>query len=56
MKFRIKIEAHKEKIKKEYIIEASNAEEFSMELARVEREWVIQTGILNFTSTAVKIE
>ena len=26
------------------------------ELARVEREWVMETGILNFTSTMFKIE
>lgn len=56
IKFKIEIEAHKEKNKKEYIIEASDAEEFSRELARIEREWVTETGILNFTSTVVKIK
>ena len=56
MKFKIEIEAHKGKIKKGYVIEASNGEEFSRELARVEREWVMETGILNFISTTYKIE
>ena len=56
MKFKIEIEAHRGKIKREYIIEASNGEEFSRELARIEREWVIETGILNFTSTMYEIE
>jgi hypothetical protein len=41
MKFKIEIEAHKEKIKKEYIKEASNKEEYSRELARIEREWML---------------
>ena len=56
MKFKIEVEAHKGKIKREYVVEASNGEELSRELARVEREWVIETGILNFTSTTFKIE
>jgi hypothetical protein len=55
-KFKIEIEAHREKIKREYVIEASNKEEYSRELARIEREWIIETGILNFTSTVFKIE
>ena len=54
MKFKIEIEAHKEKIKKEYIIAASDAEEFSRELVRIEREWVIETGILNFTTLRLR--
>ena len=56
MKFKIEIEAHKGKIKRDYVVEASNGEEFSRELARIETEWVMETGILNFTSTTYKIE
>ena len=56
MKFKIEIEVDKGKVKREYIVEASNREEFSKELASIEREWVIETGILNFTSTTFKIE
>ena len=56
MKFKIEVEAQNGKIKREYVVEASDGEEFSKELARVEREWVIETGILNFTSTTFKIE
>lgn len=56
MKFKIGIEAHKGKVKREYIVEASNGEEFSRELARIETERVMETGILNFTSTMYKTE
>ena len=55
-RFKIELESQDGKVKKEYIAEASNGEEFSRELARVEREWVIETGILNFVSTTYKIE
>ena len=54
--FKIEVESQDGKVKKEYVVEASNGEEFSKELARVEREWVLETGILNFTSTTFKIE
>ena len=56
MKFKIEVEAHKGKVKREYVVEASNGEEFSRELERIEREWVLETGILNFVSTTYKIE
>ena len=56
MKIRIEIEAHKGNIKREYIAETSDGEELSRELARVEREWVLETGILNFVSTTYKME
>ena len=56
MRFKIEIEAQNGKVKREYVVEASNGEELSKELARVEREWFIETGILNFTSTLFKIE
>ena len=56
MKFKIEVEAQNSKVKREYVVEASNGEEFSRELARVEREWVMETGILNFISTMYKIE
>ena len=56
MKFKVEVEAHNGKVKREYIIEASNGKEFSKELARIEREWVMETGILNFVSTTFKIE
>ena len=55
-RFKIEVESQDGKVKKEYVVEASNGEEFSKELARVEREWVMETGILNFTSTTYKIE
>ena len=55
-RFKIEVESQDGKVKREYIVEASNGEEFSRELARVEREWVMETGILNFTSTVFKIE
>ena len=55
-RFKIEVESQDGKVKKEYVVEASNGEEFSKELARVEREWVMETGILNFTSTMFKIE
>ena len=55
-RFKIEVESQDGKVKKEYVVEASNGEEFSKELARVEREWVMETGILNFTSTTFKIE
>ena len=51
MKFKIEVEAQNGKVKREYIIEASNGKELSQELAKVEREWVMETGILNFTIT-----
>ena len=56
MKFKIEVEAQNGKVKRECIVEASNGEEFSRELERVEREWVLETGILNFVSTTYKIE
>ena len=56
MKFKVEVEAHNGKIKREYVIEASNGKELSQEIARIEREWVMETGILNFTSTMFKIE
>ena len=56
MKFKIEIEAQNDKIKREYIAEASNGKEFSRELARIEKEWVLETGILNFVSTRYMIE
>ena len=37
MKFKVEVEAHNGKVKREYIVEASNGKEFSKELARVER-------------------
>ena len=57
-KFRFKIEVESQdcKVKREYVAEASNGEELSKELARVETEWVMETGILNFTSTMFKIK
>ena len=55
-RFKIEVESQDGEVKKEYVVEASNGEEFSKELARVEREWVMETGILNFTSTTYKIE
>ena len=51
MKFKVEVEAHNGKIKREYIIEASNGKELSQEIRRIEREWVMETGILNFTIT-----
>ena len=56
MKFKVEVEAQKGKIKREYIIEASNGKELSQEIARIERECVMETGILNFTNTIFKIE
>ena len=56
MKFKIEIEAVKERIKKHYVIEASDTKEFLMELSRIEREWITETGILNFTTTVVRTE
>ncbi len=41
MKFKIEVEAQRGNVKKEYVVEASNGEEFSKELARIEREWVM---------------
>ncbi len=41
MKFKIEVEAQRGNVKKEYFVEASNGEEFSKELARIEREWVM---------------
>ena len=55
-RFKIEVESQDGNVKKEYVVEASNGEEFSKEVARVEREWVMETGILNFTSTMFKIE
>ena len=37
-------------------MEASNGEEWALEIRRIEREWVMETGILDFTSTLFKIE
>ena len=51
MKFKIEVEAHNGKVKREYIIEASNGKELSREIRRIEREWILETGILNFTIT-----
>ena len=56
MKFKIDVKAQRGNIKGEYVVEDSNGEEFSNELARVEREWVLETGIINFVSTTYKIE
>ena len=56
MKFKIEVEPQKRNVKRKYVVEASNGKELSKELARVEREWVMETGILNFTSTMFKIE
>ena len=50
-RFEIEVESQYGKVKKEYIAEASNGEELSKELARVETEWVLETGILDFTIT-----
>ena len=55
-RFKIEVESQDGKVKKEYVVEASIGEEFSKELARVERQWVVETGILNFASTTYKIE
>ena len=55
-RFKIEVESQDGEVKKEYVVEASNGEEFSRELARIETEWVMETGILNFTSTTFKIE
>lgn len=55
-RFKIEVESKDGKVKKKNVVEASNGEEFSKELARVEREWVIETGILNFTSITYKIQ
>ena len=49
MKFKIEVEAQNGKIKREYVVEASNGEEFSRELARIEREnglWKLEYLIL----------
>ena len=35
-RFKIEVESQDGKVKKEYVVEASNGEEFSKELARVE--------------------
>jgi hypothetical protein len=56
MKFKIEIEALKEKIKKDYVIEALDTKELLTELSRIEREWINETGILNFTTTVVRTE
>jgi hypothetical protein len=56
MKFKIEIEAFKEKIKKDYVIEALDTKELLTELSRIEREWINETGILNFTTTVVRTE
>ena len=56
MKFKIEVEAQNGKVKRDYVVEASNAKELSQELAKLERKWFIETGILNFTSTLFKIE
>ena len=37
MKFKIEVEAQRGNVKREYVVEASNGEEFSRELERVER-------------------
>ena len=55
-RFKIEVESQDSKVKRDYVVEASNGEEYSRELTRVEREWVLETGILNFVSTAYKIE
>lgn len=56
MKFKIEIEALKGRIKKSYVIEASDTKEFLMELSRIEREWIVETGILSFTTTVVRTD
>ncbi len=42
-RFKIEVESQDGKVKKEYVIEASNRKELSQELARIEREWVMET-------------
>ena len=54
-RFKIEVESQDGKVKKEYMVQASNGKELSQEIARIEREWVMETGILNFTSTMYKI-
>ena len=56
MKFKIDIEAQNGKVKREYVVGAFNGKEFSRELSRIEREWVMETGILGLTSTTYKIQ
>ena len=51
MKLKVEVEAQNSKIKREYIIEASNGKELSEEIRRIERELVKETGILDFTIT-----
>jgi len=51
MKFKVEVESRDGKVKREYIIEASNGEEWSKEIRRIEREWVLETGLLHFTIT-----
>ena len=51
MKFKVEVETQNGKIKREYIIEASNGKELSKEIRRIEREWVKETGILDSTIT-----
>ena len=51
MKFKVEVEAHNGKVKREYVIEASNGKELSQEIAKIEREWVMETGILDFVIT-----
>ena len=41
MKFKIEVEAQNGKVKREYVIEASNGEELSTELVRIEIKWVL---------------
>ena len=51
MKFKVEVESQDGKVKREYIMEASNGEEWSREIRRIEREWVMETGILDFVIT-----
>jgi len=51
MKFKVEVESQNGKVKREYVIEASNGKELSKEIRRIEREWVLETGILDFVIT-----
>ena len=51
IKFKVEAKAQNGKIKREYTIEASNGKELSEEIRRIEREWVLETGILYLTIT-----
>ena len=51
MKFKVEVESQNGKVKREYVIEASNGKELSQEIRRIEREWILETGILDFVIT-----